>query len=355
MKNKFWHKYLSLSWHDSIITVLILAGVTVLSFILKTFDGNDAYVPMIFVTAIFFVSRYTTGYLYGILSSVVGVFMVNFIFTYPYFELNFTISGYPITFVSMFLTSVMTSAMTTRIKQQEEIRLEVEKEKIRGNLLRAVSHDLRTPLTSIIGSISALIENEDKVTALQQKELLFECREEAQWLVRMVENLLSVTRMNDGEANIKKSPEAVEEIVSEAIRKFKKNFPDTEISVSVPQELLMVPMDPILIEQVIINLLENSVIHGKRNTGISLQVIEKGNDAIITVSDSGVGIQENVFNHIFDGYGTGNLEEQADKKRNMGIGLSVCKSIVNVHGGELTAKNKAEGGAVFSFSLPLKE
>lgn len=338
-----------------LITLSILSVVTALSFLLRRIDGNDEYVPMLFVTAIFLISRYTNGYIFGIISSVIGVFLVNYIFTYPYFQFNFTISGYPITFISMLGTSIITSAMTTRIKQQERIRLEAERESIRGNLLRAVSHDLRTPLTSIIGTISALLDNEGKLSKEQEQELLRESRDDAQWLVRMVENLLSVTRMNGGEAKINKYPEAVEEIVSESTRKVMKHFPDAEVSVTVPQELLMVPMDAILIEQVIFNLLENAIIHGARNDAIELRVTTDESNAIITVRDHGVGISDDMMGHLFDGYRSGNDSDESDSKRNMGIGLSVCKSIVKVHGGEMTAQNHPDGGAEFTFTLPLND
>lgn len=354
MKN-IKQKFFVLSWRDFLITLTVLIAVTLISFVLNAFDDNDTYVPMFFITAVFLISRYTNGYFFGILSSLIGVILVNFIFTYPYFELNFTISGYPITFISMFAMSVMTSAMTTRIKQQEEIRIESEREKIRGNLLRAVSHDLRTPLTSIIGTISALIENEGKLSSQQQHELLCESREDAQWLVRMVENLLSVTRMNGVEAKIQKRPEAIEEIFGESTRKFLKSFPDVKVSVSVPDELLVVPMDAILIEQVIINLLENAVLHGKNKDGISLTVTRKDDYAIVVVSDNGVGIPDNMLDHLFDGYRSGNEDNEPDNKRNMGIGLSVCNSIIKVHGGEMSAKNNPEGGAQFRFTLPVKE
>jgi two-component system sensor histidine kinase KdpD len=342
------------SWKDLTITLLILTAAAAVSFLLNSIDGSDTYVPMIFVMAVFLISKYTNGYLFGIVSSFIGVILVNYIFTYPYFAFNFTISGYPITFISMFIISIMTSTMTTQIKKQERIKIEADKEKMRGNLLRAVSHDLRTPLTSILGTTSALIENGDKISVEQQRRLLQESHDEAEWLIRIVENLLSVTRMNGGKAKINKVPEAVEEIVGEAVRKFKKRFPDAGISVSVPDELLLVPMDAILIEQVVINLLENAVIHGKNKNGIAVSVIKKNDMAMFTVSDQGVGISEEAFKHLFDGYLSGKEEDDSDSKRNMGIGLSVCRSIVKVHGGELTAKNQDNGGAKFSFNLPLE-
>ncbi len=316
-------------------------------------DIYNLYVPMLLILAVFIVSRYTTGYFWGIASAIAGVFLVNYIFTYPYFTLNFMLPGYPITFGTMFAISVMTSAMTTRIKRQERMRVEAEKEKMRANLLRAVSHDLRTPLTSIMGTISALLENEDKIQPEQRHALLKESYDDASWLVRMVENLLSVTRMNEGEAKIQKYPEAVEEIVSDAMTKFLRRFPEAKVMVQVPDEFLMVPMDAMLMVQVLINLLENAVLHGEREDQIQL-IVEKSDQGVsFCVKDSGVGIPDHVMPHLFESYFPG--KEMSDNKRNMGIGLSVCSSIVKAHGGEMIGKNREEGGAEFSFVLPLEE
>lgn len=352
--NKKKEPLFQFSLRDLAVTVIILAAAAGISGLLNRIDGNDMYVPMVFVLAVFLISRYTDGYLFGTVSSFLCVILVNYVFTYPYFAFNFTISGYPITFITMLVTSVMTSAMTTQIKKQERIKTEVQREKMRANLLRAVSHDLRTPLTSILGTTSALLDNGDKLSPQQQRRLLQESHDDAEWLIRMVENLLSVTRMNQAGAKINKAPEAAEEIVGEAVRKFKKRFPDASVSVSVPDEFLMVPMDAILIEQVIINLLENSVLHGKRKDGISVSVSKETDGALFVVQDRGRGISEEAFSHLFDGYLSGNEESDADSKRNMGIGLSVCMSIIKVHGGEMTAGNLPEGGAKFCFTLPLE-
>ena len=338
---------------DCWITLGILGVITGMSFVLSSLDGKEVYIPMLFILAVFLISRYTKGYIWGIMASFAGVILVNYIFTYPYFRFNFTLSGYPITFGVMLAIAIMTSTMTTRIKQQERMRVEAEKEKMRANLLRAISHDLRTPLTSIMGTISALLENEKKIEPSKRQELLRESYEDAEWLVRMVENLLSVTRMNEGEAQIQKIPEAVEEIVSESIGKFAKRFQEVQVEVEVPRELLMVPMDAMLIEQVLINLLENAVLHGEKDYGIQLIVEKKEDMALFCIKDQGKGIPEHMEHRLFDSYFP--EKQESDNKRNMGIGLSVCKSIVKAHGGEMTGQNRKEGGAEFSFTLPLEE
>ncbi len=338
-----------------VLSLLLLAAASGAAILVHVLDGNDRDIPMLFILAVLLISRFTDGYLYGTIASLVGVFLANYIFTYPYFAFNFTLSGYPLTFICMLIASVVTSTLTTQIKQQEAIRIEAEKEKMRANLLRSVSHDLRTPLTSILGATSALLDEATPLAPEERRGLLQNAHDDAEWLIRMVENLLSITRMNGEEARITKTLEAVEEVVSEAVRKFKKRFSDTEVSVSVPQELLMIPMDPILIEQVLLNLLENSVRHGKSKAGLSVAVQRLGDNAEFTVRDHGAGIAVDVFEHLFDGYLTGREEKEADSTRSMGIGLSVCMSIVLAHGGRMWAENLPEGGAAFHFTLPLGE
>lgn len=336
-----------------LITLTILAAATVICFFLQQSVGTEAHAPLLFVLAVLFISRFTDGYGYGIFSAMAAVIAVNYIFTYPYFAFNFTITGYPLTFLVMLAVALSVSALTTQIKNQEKLRLESEKEKMRANLLRAVSHDIRTPLTSIAGSASVILENQDALSQDKVMELVANIKEEAQWLVRMVENLLSITRMNAENAKIDKQEELAEEVISAAVSKFKKRFPGIETEVYVPDEILLVPMDATLIEQVLVNLLENSVIHGRTTSRIRIQVSKQEERAVFSVEDNGGGIDESVLPVIFDG----NLVargESSDNKRNMGIGLSVCKSIIKAHRGNMRAENREEGGARMIFTLPME-
>ena len=336
-----------------LITLTILAAAAVICFFLQQSVGTEAHAPLLFVLAVLFISRFTDGYGYGIFSAMAAVIAVNYIFTYPYFAFNFTITGYPLTFLVMLAVALSVSALTTQIKNQEKLRLESEKEKMRANLLRAVSHDIRTPLTSIAGSASVILENQDALSQDKVMELVANIKEEAQWLVRMVENLLSITRMNAENAKIDKQEELAEEVISAAVSKFKKRFPGIETEVYVPDEILLVPMDATLIEQVLVNLLENSVIHGRTTSRIRIQVSKQEETAVFSVEDNGEGIEESVLPVIFDG----NLVargESSDNKRNMGIGLSVCKSIIKAHRGNMRAENREEGGARMIFTLPME-
>ena len=342
------------SWRDCAVCVGILAAAALLCALLRMIDSSDVYVALIFECAVVLVSRFTDGYLFGLLASVIGVVGVNWIFTYPYMQLNFTISGYPLTFLVMLAVSVVVGTLTTQIKQQEKLRAEAEREKMRGNLLRAVSHDIRTPLTAIVGGIDAILENGSQISPETSRDLLENMRDESNWLIGVVENLLSVTRMS-GASNIKKELEAGEEVLGAASMKFKRHYPAVEVSITAPDTLLMIPMDIILIEQVLINLMENSIQHGGTTTRVELQLRKEGENARFEVADNGQGIAREVFPKLFKGFLSHDEELTADGRRNMGIGLSVCMSIVQAHGGTMQAENRETGGALFSFTLPLEE
>lgn len=258
-------------------------------------------------------------------------------------------------FLKMIVSQVAMALERQRLSdEQGKARLETEKEKMRSNFLRAISHDLRTPLTGILGSSSALLENIGELDIPTQKRLLSDIKDDSEWIIRMVENLLSVTRIGEGKVDLKKHPEAVEEIVGEAVAIIRKRFDHTDIKVEVPDTLLMVSMDGTLIEQVMINLMENAIKYAGTHPVLNVKVQNLGTKARFIVSDNGDGISASMLPHIFEGY-MGDDEKSSDSRRGMGIGLTICKSIVDAHGGTLKARNKQEGGAEFSFELPVEE
>ena len=199
---------------------------------------------------------------------------------------------------------------------------------------------------------AALLEDEGTLSTEQRRSLLRDVNEDAQWLIRMVENILSITRIH-GDRQLAAEQEAAEEIAGAAARKFTKRFPNTELSVAIPEEVLLVPMDATLIQQVLLNLMENAAIHGGA-AHIRLSVERKGDRACFTVRDDGCGIPPERLASLFDGTLAGQ-RGGVDGKKNMGIGLSVCRSIVKAHGGTMDVQNNDGGGACFRFYLPLKE
>ena len=338
---------------DMGITAALLGAAAVFCSVLNGIGHSDSAVPMVFVLAVLLTARFTEGYFYGMFASIVSVFGVNYAFTYPYFEFNFTLTGYPFTFVTLFAVSMVVGMLTEQVKRQERLRSVAEQEKMKANLLRSVSHDIRTPLTSIIGSSNVVLEHYDTLSDEEKKELINHVREDAQWLVRLVENILSVTRINNSEIRLKKYPEVAEEIVAEAVGKFRKNR-KMAVRVKLPDEMLMIPMDATLIEQVLVNLMENVVIHADGATEINVGVSRlDGCSVRFCVEDNGKGIDEDILPKLFEELFPHAKESNADGRRSMGIGLSACMSIVQAHEGMMRAENLPQGGARISFMLPI--
>jgi len=258
-------------------------------------------------------------------------------------------------FLQMILSQVAMALERQRLTdEQRQILIESETEKMRSNLLRSISHDLRTPLMCISGAVSAILESGDSLDKATHDKFLTNIRDDSMWLIRMVENILSVTRISEGAANVSKVPEAAEEIVAESVSRIRKRFPGSKITVKVPNEFLMVPMDGTLIEQVMINLLENAIKHSKEDSAIEVTVYKSGNEAVFEVIDHGEGIAEQDLPNLFESDAP-NRTKSSDSSRGMGIGLSICMSIIKAHKGKLEAANKTDGGAIFRFALPLKE
>ncbi len=312
-------------------------------------------VPTVFTLAVFLISLITDGYIYGIIASMLSVLIQNFVFTYPYFAFNFTIPENMISAVIMLVVSVMTCALMTKVMQQEKVKAEIDREKMRANLLRAVSHDLRTPLTTIYGSSSAIIDKYDDLSKEQVVGLLRGINEDAQWLVGMVENLLSVTKIDDNKVKIIKTDTVLEELIDSVLIRFKKRYPDQKVEVEIPDEFISIPMDAVLIEQVITNILENAVQHATGMTRLCLSVYTKDKQAVFDIMDDGCGIDKERLKNIFTGYFEKKETPIDNQKHSMGIGLSVCASIIKAHEGTISVTNRPEGGCCFTFSLNLEE
>ncbi len=344
----------------SIIKNILNTGIILcLSFFISLLFQNvfnvHEHITTVFVFAVFLISLSTDGYIYGLVSAFVSMLAINYAFTFPFFALNFTIPVNLTSAIIMIIVAVLTSTLTTKLKHHEAMKAESEKEHMRANLLRAVSHDLRTPLTTIYGSSSTLLENHDKLTDKQKTTILQGIKEDSEWLVRMVENLLSITRIDSGKVKIIKSPTVLEELIDSVIIKFKKRYPSQEISLDIPDDIVVIPMDAMLIEQVAINILENAVQHATGMTKLSLRVFVLGNQAIFEIKDNGCGIKKERLEHIFTGYYETANEPADSHKRNSGIGLSVCATIIKAHGGDISADNIKSGGAVFRFTLSMED
>ncbi len=339
---------------DGLFTMVMLATAFGINLLLQELFDTRTMIPMIFVLGVFLVSRQTRGYFWGVGASLVSVLLVNYAFTYPYYAFDLITPECLSSAVVMLIVSAMTSTLTTKIKEQEKMKAEAEKERMRGNLLRAVSHDLRTPLTAIYGACSTMLENYDELSRQQHLKLLQDVRGDAKWLVRMVENLLSVTRLEDDGVLVNKSDTVLEELIDSTLVKFRKHYPMQPVIAQIPEEFVSIPMDAMLIQQVLMNLLENAVFHAKGMAHLWLQVQVYDGGAEFCVADDGCGIPENRLQGLF----SGNLDSAAPTdtgRSNMGIGLSVCNTIIKAHGSQIKAKNRPGGGAEFRFILKVEE
>ena len=316
----------------------------------------DGVAMMIFMLAVFLTSVYTEGYIWGVAASLLSVLAVNFAFQSPYLAFNFTLPENLFSGVVMLVVSIMTSTLTTRLKRQEQLRMEAEKEKMRANLLRAVSHDLRTPLTSIYGACSTVVENYDSLDKARTLKLLRDVCADAQWLNRMVENLLSVTRIDSERVSVQKTPTVLEELVDAVLVKFQKRYPEVPVHTDLPDAFIMIPMDSMLIQQVLMNLLENAALHAEGMTKLTLRVFTLGSRAVFEVTDDGCGIPKERLRTLFFGTGGRDPAAPADSgKHGMGIGLSVCAAIIKAHGGEIKAESQLGQGTTIRFWLETEE
>lgn len=486
---------------NCLIVVLFLTLATLCALLFRELGFHETNIILSYILGVLFIAKYSDGYIYGVVASIISVLVFNFLFTVPLYTLSAYRPDYPVTFAIMLFTSVITSTLTSRIKKealtssireqrirlqhqlsvnllksktkgqaieiaskiihemfsrniiirlynreeqieyltlepdipnnpfnlsdeinaallafhskkmvyqpdlygyyqpifgqnkafgvigiayndstalstddkillkalaaqlaltleredffliQKKAKFDIEKEKLRSNVLRSISHDLRTPLTAILGSTSVLLDN-DNLPAPLKNELCTNIYEDTSSLIRSVENILSMTKMDDGFFEISKKPELIEELISGALDKVKRILKNREIFVKIPDNAIMIHVDGLLIQQVLFNLLDNAVKYTNESATIWISSYIKGNRIIFEVADNGSGIPEKELHSIFMRFYTGEKDSNVEK-RGTGLGLAICKSIVAAHGGEIKAFNNQYGGATLWFSLPL--
>lgn len=239
-------------------------------------------------------------------------------------------------------------------KERERAAVLVKNEQLRANLLRSISHDLRTPLTSISGNASNLISNGNDIDDATKKQIYEDIYDDSLWLINLVENLLAVTRLEEGKMNINLTTELVGDVITEALKHVHKKSEKQKITVIQPDDLLLAKMDARLIVQVLINLLDNAVKYTPSDSQITVTAKRDGNMVSVSVADNGDGIADEQKSRVFDMFYTC-ANKIADSRRSIGLGLSLCKSIINAHGGEIAITDNVPHGAIFTFTLPVGE
>jgi len=238
--------------------------------------------------------------------------------------------------------------------EKEEAKLQAESEKLRANLLRSISHDLRTPLTAISGNASILLSDSENLEVDARKQMYGDIYDDSAWLHNLVENLLAVTKIEGGRMELKTQPQLVEEIVSEAMQHISRKRDEHTITVTHKDELLLAQCDARLIVQTIINLVDNAIKYTPVGSHIWLSTRREEDIAVFTVADDGPGIPDQEKKQIFQMFYTGSTA-MADSRRSLGLGLSLCKSIVTAHDGTISVSDNQPAGTVFTFTIPAGE
>lgn len=240
------------------------------------------------------------------------------------------------------------------VREKSRADLIAKNEQLRANLLRSISHDLRTPLTSISGSAGILLSSSDTLDEKNKKQLYTDIYDDSLWLINLVENLLSVTRIEDGTMQLNMTTELIEEVVHEALQHISRQGREHHIQVQQDNEFILVKMDTRLIIQVIINLIDNAIKYTPKGSHILIHIFKQKHEVCIDVQDDGPGISDEMKPHIFDMFYTGNMKV-ADSRRSLGLGLALCKSIVNAHHGTMSVLDNQPKGAILRVILPIEE
>lgn len=238
--------------------------------------------------------------------------------------------------------------------EREKIKITMESERLKSTLLRSVSHDLRTPLTGIVGASELILDSYDNLDTKSIKKLVSDIKEESIWLINSVQNILDMTRISEGKLTVNKDYEAVDDLINQALTHVPHLTTSGRLHVSAPEDIILVMVDGRLMVQVLVNLLDNAYKHSGEDTQIFLRAYQDGNNVIFEVADNGIGIDSKIRDTLFDGFVTHN-KNIADGSRGVGLGLAICKAIVTAHNGIITVSNQVTGGAIFKMSLPIEE
>lgn len=240
------------------------------------------------------------------------------------------------------------------IREKEKAALLMEKERLRANLLRTISHDLRTPLTAISGNASNLLSNHSAIDEATRLQIYADIYDDSMWLINLVENLLAVTRIEDGRMNLRMETELVSEVISEALRHVSRQSVEHSITAESTDDFLLARMDARLIVQVIINLVDNAIKYTQKGSRIQILTDRLASKVRIRVTDNGPGIPDEAKPLVFDMCYTG-ANRVADSRRSLGLGLCLCRSIIRAHGGEISVSDNTPSGCIFTFTLPCEE
>ena len=340
---------------DLLITVLILAAATGIGNIFWYFSFTKNIIS-VYVLGTLLTSLFTKSYFCGFLSSFSSVLLFNFCFTEPRLTLHAYERGYPVTFAIMLIVSIITVTLAIQnirnAEEKERAAVHAKNEQLRADLLRTISHDLRTPLTSISGNASNLISNYEKMDAPTRKQTFLDIYNDSMWLINLVENILSISRIEDGRMNLSISTELVSEVFEEALRHTNRHSAQHTITVQMADDLLLARMDAKLVVQVLINLVDNAIKYSPEHSKITIRLQKRTGFVRIEIEDQGIGIPQSEYHKIFQRFYRGTAPEVREKS-GTGIGLYLSRQIIEQHGGTITvASGKVRKGSTFLIQLP---
>lgn len=287
----------------------ILIAATLVGLLFSGLKIPEANIIAVYILGVLIISIITSSWMYSFLASVISVLAFNFLFTVPRFTLRAYDPSYPVTFGIMFLVALITGSLASRMKEyareSAQAAMQIEKEQLRADLLRSISHDLRTPLTSISGNASNLLSNENEFSQETRMQIYGDIYDDSMWLIKLVENLLSVTRIEDGRMDLRMSAELMDEVIAEAMRHTDRNRAGRKIEVSSDEEFILGKMDARLIVQVVINLVDNAVKYTPEGAQIRIHTGKKDGMVVVSVSDTGPGIPDEQKSKVFEMFYTG--------------------------------------------------
>jgi two-component system sensor histidine kinase KdpD len=341
-------------WRGSAVAVAVVIAATAIGLPLhrSSLRLADTNVLMLYLVGVLWVAtRFSRTA--AVLTSVLGVIAFDLVFVPPYYRLAVHDPQYFVTFAVMLATALLISELTQRVRRHSEAAKvawqHVETEFLRNVLLSGVSHELRTPLTAIAGAAGALVETRDRLSIEAQNELLSTIVAEAQRMDRLINNLLDMTRLESGGMTVKKEWQPIAEVIGSALHRMEQRLGDRRVTTRVPGDLPLVQIDAVLIEQVLINLLDNAVEYTPASTAIEVAARLRDGGVEVEVADDGPGLpagaEQRVFQKFFRAAAPNN-------RRGIGLGLAICRGIIEAHGATITAHNRPAGGACFLFTVP---
>lgn len=340
------------------ITLALQIGAVLCAMALDAMGFSEATVAIVFVLSVLLTAVFTTLVGYCLAAAVFSILNFNYFLVDPRFSFRIQGADVPGTIVVMFVVASVASYLVTRARASErlsaEAQMRAENEQLRADLLRSVSHDLRTPLTAISGNADMLLDESVTLDEEQRMTLTRDIYEDATWLTGVVENLLTITRFDDGQVRLERNIEVMDDVVEEALRHVSPDVRHHTLTYVPSDELLLVRMDAHVMVQVVVNLVNNAIAHTPQGSAIEVRVERDGSSVRVSVADDGPGVTDEEKARVFEQFYTSS-GKVVDGRRGIGLGLPLCKSIVEAHGGRLELSDAHPHGAVFWFILPLEE